>query len=93
MNKLFDFDDILIETCDVSNINSRKEINVYDNKGMLPLFTAPMLSVVSEFNHHYFATNKIHSIIPRGVESSYLTSHERKFVARLLGINEWFDLK
>jgi len=84
MNKKFDFDDILIEGESVSNIDSRREINVYDDKGMLPLFTAPMLSVVDEYSHHFFATNKIYSIIPRGVNSPYTNSHKRKFVARSL---------
>ena len=84
MKEKFDFDDILIEGESVSDIDSRKEIKIYDDNGMLPLFTAPMLSVVDKENSKIFNENKIYSIIPRGINSSYVDSHKFNFVARSL---------
>jgi IMP dehydrogenase/GMP reductase len=61
----FDFDDLLIQPCDQSKIVSRKQVNIYDENGMLPLFTAPMDTVIDITNYKIFQENKIHSIIPR----------------------------
>lgn len=62
---LFDFDDILIEPELHTNIVSRKKVDVLEEKQMLPLFTAPMDTVISEENCMIFNSNKIYSIIPR----------------------------
>jgi IMP dehydrogenase/GMP reductase len=61
----FDFDDLLIAPRSSSNISSRKEVNVFDENGMLPLFTAPMDTVVGFTNLELFKNNKIYPIIPR----------------------------
>lgn len=66
---LFDFDDILIQPELHTTISSRKEVDVYDEKNMLPLFTAPMDTVVDERNSHIFSQNSIYSIIPRKKET------------------------
>lgn len=65
MKQLFDFDDILIEPCDVSSISTRKQINPYFDNGYLPLMTAPMDTVISEKNMNLFHTNKIQPVLPR----------------------------
>lgn len=62
---LFDFDDILIEPEMHTSIRSRKNVDVSDEKQMLPLFTAPMDTVVSMENYKVFNDHKIYSIIPR----------------------------
>jgi IMP dehydrogenase/GMP reductase len=62
---LFDFDDILIEPELHTGIMSRKHVDVLDEKQMLPLFTAPMDTVIDERNFSIFNDNKIYSIIPR----------------------------
>lgn len=64
-NTLYDFDDILIQPTILSNINSRKEINIRDEKGMLPIFTAPMDTVISKENIDIFQKNGIMSVLPR----------------------------
>lgn len=61
----FDFDDLLIQPCAQSRVNSRKDVNVFDNNGMLPLFTAPMDTVVDMNNFKIFNENKVYPIIPR----------------------------
>lgn len=62
---LFDFDDILIEPEIHTSIRSRKHIDAMDEKQMLPLFTAPMDTVINEDNVKVFNDNKIYGIIPR----------------------------
>lgn len=63
----FDFDDLLIVPTKSSSINSRKEVDVFDDNGMLPLFTAPMDTVIDITNIEIFKQNKIYPIIPRTV--------------------------
>ena len=63
--RLYDFDDILIKPVVFSNIRSREDIEIKDENGFLPLFTAPMDTVVCELNYHIFKENNIYYIRPR----------------------------
>ena len=76
---LFDFDDILIEPEIHTSIRSRKKIDHLDEKRMLPLFTAPMDTVISEENSSIFSKNKIYSIIPRkiSVDPTYFSTDHK----------------
>lgn len=97
MNTLFDFDDILIEPAKLSDIRSRSEINFKYPNGNLPLMTAPMDTVISSQNLHYFIDNDIIPVLPRGVENtsnnggftSYgLTEFQNKFIDNIVEIND-----
>ena len=67
----FDFDDLLIVPSASSEIVSRKEVSVYDNNGMLPLFTAPMDTVIGLDNIKIFEDNKIIPILPRTITPTF----------------------
>ena len=62
------YDDLDIVPAIISDINHRRECNVYDENGMLPVFTAPMMTVINEFNYKIYKDNKINVIIPRTIK-------------------------
>lgn len=64
------YDDVMIVPEAISNISSRSECIPYDEYGMLPIFTAPMSTVVNEDNINLFIMNGIHVVVPRTVEFS-----------------------
>ena len=59
--------DLTIVPAEISDINSRRRCDVYDENGNLPIFTAPMMTVVNEYNYDIYKKNKINVIIPRTV--------------------------
>lgn len=64
----YSLNDIFVVPAPISDIESRSECNTYTKDGMLPLFTAPMTSVVSLDNYLMFEENKINPIIPRNID-------------------------
>jgi IMP dehydrogenase/GMP reductase len=65
---LFDLDDIVIIPEVTSEIESREEIDIYYSDGdkkSLPLITAPMDTVVTHKNDHYFHNSDINLCYPR----------------------------
>ena len=61
----YTYNDVTIVPSVVSDIEHRAECIPWDRFGMLPLFTAPMDTVVSEKNMDLFETNHINAILPR----------------------------
>ena len=61
----YSYNDVSVVPAVISDIEHRAECNPYDDKGMLPLFTAPMNSVVNKDNYAKFIYNKITPILPR----------------------------
>lgn len=88
----FDFDDVLITPADITRINSRSEITETDRYGYLPLFTAPMDTVISEDNEHIFKSAGIKVVLPRKMETRFTeTSHDRWVSYSLSQFNELFS--
>lgn len=70
-NIKFDWNDISIVPSALSDISSRKEVNPTYN-GKLPLFTAPMDTVVDHTNSQIFEDNGIIVCLPRHVKYNEL---------------------
>lgn len=66
----YGLNDICLVPARVSRVEHRADCNPYNFDGMLPLFTAPMNSIINESNYETFLKNKINTIIPRGVDYS-----------------------
>ena len=64
---LYSLQDITLIPATISDISSRSECDPYV-ENMLPLFTAPMSSVIDDKNWEIFHNNKINTIIPRNVD-------------------------
>lgn len=64
----YSYDDISVVPAGVSKINHRSECNPYVENGNLPLFTAPMNSVISIENFDLWEKNNINAILPRTVD-------------------------
>ena len=82
------YNDICICPAEISNINSRSECNPYLDDNLLPIFTAPMSTVVNEENYDLFEQNGIHAILPRHIELN-------KRISACVNDNKWvaFSLK
>ena len=64
----YSYNDIMVVPAILSSIQHRAECNPYYKNGMLPLFTAPMDSVVNKDNFDLFEKNGIIPILPRTEE-------------------------
>lgn len=69
----YDFDDILIVPSTITDITSRYNDIELPNK--LPLFTAPMDTVVNETNYNQFLHNRIRVTLPRTVNYNNLKNN------------------
>lgn len=69
MVKKFDFKDITLVPETISLINSRSEINIFDENGKLPLFVSPMDTVVDLNNYQRFVDEGFEVCLPRGLNS------------------------
>lgn len=79
----YTYNDVTIMPSVVSDIEHRSECITWDAHGMLPLFTAPMDTVVSEKNFDLFQQNHINAILPRTapLETRVFYSTNKKWAA------------
>ena len=61
----YTYDDVTIIPNEISEIEHRSECIPLDENGMLPLFTAPMDTVISKENFELFNNEMINPILPR----------------------------
>ena len=65
--KKYSYRDVMIEPQRISTVSSRKECNPYVHDNYLPIFTAPMSTVVGEKSWKYYENNGIIPILPRNI--------------------------
>ncbi len=87
----YSYNDLTIVPAKISTVKSRSECDVFINN-VLPIFTAPMASVVSDKNYTIFEENKITPIIPRNISFDIRKNlmNKGKWVA--LSLKEFKDL-
>lgn len=62
------YNDVSIIPAIISEISHRSECNTLLENGKLPIFTAPMSTVVNEQNFKLFEENHINAILPRNID-------------------------
>ena len=67
-DKKYSYNDVMVIPAKVSSIEHRAECDVFHKDGYLPIFTAPMSTVVNLNNYELFEQNHIHAIMPRNIE-------------------------
>lgn len=89
--KYYSYNDVMIIPSVISEINHRSECDVLKNN-MLPIFTAPMSTVVDEYNYRTFKKNKIIPIIPRSVDYKKRIKFINQGEWTALSLNEFKEL-
>lgn len=64
---LYSYNDVTIIPEEISHITHRSECDPTDENGRLPIFTAPMSSIVNINNYNIYIKNHITPIIPRNI--------------------------
>ena len=64
----FSYNDIAIIPAPLSTVEHRSDCNPFLNDGMLPIFTAPMSTVVNTENFDLFEHYKVNAILPRSID-------------------------
>ena len=84
----YSLQDISIMPACVTEINHRAECNPYNDNNKLPIFVAPMSSVIDLNNAKIFAFNKLNVVIPRTINlEDRLNVCEEYFIA--VGLDEF----
>ena len=85
----YGYNDVMIQPARRSDVEHRSQCCPFDENGMLPIFTAPMSTVVNVDNYQTFYNNKIFAIIPRNIdwETRKKMAMEGKWVA--VSLNEF----
>jgi IMP dehydrogenase/GMP reductase len=90
--KGYSYNDLTIVPAEISDVSSRSECNPFTSKKWLPIFTAPMASVVGVDNLDQFINNGINPILPRNInfETRKLYLKDQTWVA--LSLKEFENL-
>ena len=90
--KGYSYNDLTLVPAVISNVSSRSECNQFIKDKFLPIFTAPMASVVNFENYETFLDNGIIPIIPRNISLEVRKDlmNDQQWVA--LSLKEFEDL-
>ena len=91
---LYSYNDVMIKPAVISQVSSRKECNPYitiEGKEFLPIFTAPMSTVVNEKNYHLWEENHIMPIMPRNINLAIRSNYARSGNWAAFSLNEFYE--
>ena len=92
---LYSYNDVMIKPAVISQVSSRKECNPYitiEGKEFLPIFTAPMSTVVNEKNYHLWEENHIMPIMPRNINLVVRNNYARSGKWAAFSLNEFYEM-
>lgn len=87
----YSYNDVAIVPASISTIAHRSECNTRDENNKLPIFTAPMSSVVCQSNFHLFEEHGINAIMPRNVDINVRLDYISKGYWAALSLAEFND--
>lgn len=88
----YSYNDVCVIPAYVTTIEHRSECNPFLDNGKLPIFTAPMSTVVGLDNFDLFEQNYINAILPRSVELSKRIEYAKDGKWTAFSLNEFIDL-
>ena len=91
----YSYNDISIVPSVKTNVEHRSELNPYTGKfgeSSLPIFTAPMSTVVNEQNFELFEENNIIPILPRNISLETRIEYLKRGKWAALGLEEFYNL-
>ena len=88
----YSYNDIAIIPAIQSNVEHRAECNPFDENGNLPIFTAPMSTVVNEENFGLFEENNVIPILPRNFSFEKRVEYLKRGKWAAVGLQEFEDL-
>lgn len=91
-NIKYSYNDVTIVPAIVSNISHRCECIPFIEGTKLPIFTAPMSTVINENNFDLFNTNLLYAILPRNVNIDIRIDFLKKSRWVALSLQEFIDL-
>lgn len=91
-NIKYSYNDVTIVPAIVSNISHRCECIPFIEGTKLPIFTAPMSTVINENNFDLFNTNLLYAILPRSVNFDTRIDFLKKSHWVALSLQEFIDL-
>lgn len=84
----YGYNDLTIVPADISFIKSRSEVDPFLDNGNLPIFTAPMSSVVNCENFTLWMNNGITPILPRNIDFDTRVKYLKKCKWVAVSLNE-----
>ena len=87
--KKYSYNDVMVVPAKVSTIEHRSECDPFHKDGYLPIFTAPMSTVVNLNNYELFEKYHIHAIMPRNIEYDIRLEHALNNKWAAFSLNEF----
>ena len=88
----YSYNDVTIIPAEISEVGSRSECNPFYRDNDLPIFAAPMSSVISEENYQDFIDEGVTPVIPRSVPLNERVTMLLNGIWTAVSLQEFIDL-
>lgn len=87
--KIFTYNDLYIIPESTTSVLNYDEVNIYDENDKLPIFTAPIDSIIDEHNFELFNKTKLNIIIPDNIDINFRLDKMYKGIWVSMSISEF----